>query len=339
MLVTVKSRVVVLLSLLATLAVGLSLAESGLARAPVHSAPVLAAHNDTSTPFNLVSLPALISHRFDGRRLRLRVTSHHPRFTDYDIRYRSASLTISGTMLVPAGSGPFPVVLVAHGYHTPPDYLRHTGVVREDELLARHGYVVVQPDYRNYGQSTVEGDRFVARPRGYPEDLVNAVLAVRRAHLDFVKPGPVSLLGRSMGGGVALQALVARPRLFSSAVLYSPVSSSAADQYRRWVLGDRDLHRRVVRAYGTPRSHPRFWHRASARRYLSRVTVPVQIHHGLADTTCPVRWSEATARALRRDGKRVHLYEYPGQHHKIRGPSWNLLMRRALRFFAAHRPA
>ena len=37
----------------------------------------LGAHNDTSTPFNLVSVPALTRHRYDGRDLRLgRVLAH-----------------------------------------------------------------------------------------------------------------------------------------------------------------------------------------------------------------------------------------------------------------------
>ena len=36
------------------------------------TAPVLlGAHNDTSTPFNLVSVPALTAHRYDGHGLRV----------------------------------------------------------------------------------------------------------------------------------------------------------------------------------------------------------------------------------------------------------------------------
>ena len=308
----------------------------GPSASPVHSAPLRAAHNDTSTPFNLVSMPALIRHRFNGGGLRRRLLHHRPRFSEFAVRYRSARLSITGTMLVPRGAGPFPVVLVAHGWHTPTDYRRHTGMVREDRILARHGYLVLQPDYRNYGGSTRESQRFVARPRGYPEDLINAVLALRRARLPFVARGPVALFGRSMGGGASLQALAARPHLFRSAVLYSPVSSSAADDYRRWVRHDRPLRRRVVRAYGTPATHPRFWRSASVRHYLGRVNVPVLLNHGAADTTCPPRWSRATVRALRHHGKRAWLLEYAGQRHAFHPQAFSLLMHRTLRFFAHH---
>jgi dipeptidyl aminopeptidase/acylaminoacyl peptidase len=228
------------------------------------------------------------------------------------------------------------VVLVAHGWHTPTDYLRHTGVVRENRIFARHGYVVLQPDYRNYGSSTKESQGFVPRPLGYPEDIINAVLALRSAHLPGVEPGPVSIFGRSMGGGASLQALAARPHLFGSAVLYSPVGSSAADTYRRWVLPDAQLRRRVVRDYGTPAGNPRVWATASVRNYLSRITAPIQIDHGTSDTTCPPRWSLATARALRHDGKEVQLLHYAGESHAFREPAFDLLMRRALRFFAIH---
>jgi dipeptidyl aminopeptidase/acylaminoacyl peptidase len=162
------------------------------------------------------------------------------------------------------------------------------------------------------------------------------VIALRRAHLPNVRRGPVLLFGRSMGGGTALQALVARPHLFRAAVLYSPVSSSAADNYRRWVIPRAALRRRVARAYGTPALNPRFWRAASVLNYLSRVSVPVRINHGTADTTCPIGWSEATTRALRAQGKSVRLHEYKGQQHAFRGAARRLLMRRALRFFAAH---
>jgi dienelactone hydrolase len=57
---------------------------------------------------------------------------------------------------------------------------------------------------------------------------------------------------------------------------------------------------------------------------------------GLPDTTCPPRWSRATARALRHHGKTVRLYEYAGQRHAFGHQAFSLLMHRSLRFFARH---
>ena len=56
----------------------------------------------------------------------------------------------------------------------------------------------------------------------------------------------------------------------------------------------------------------------------------MQIHHGTADGTCPVRWSEATAAAL----PDAALFEYPGEQHRF-DASWRLFMRRAVAFLKA----
>ncbi len=285
-----------------------------------------AAHNDTSTPFNLVSMPALVQHRYNGRGLVVRRMGTDPGVVHYAIRYRSASLRITGTMTTPAQGGRHPVVLLAHGYLPPAQYHSHRYARRARIFLAKRGYVVVQPDYRNYGGSSRESDGFVAHPRGYPEDLLNAVRALRRARLRFVRRGPVNLFGRSMGGGAALQALAARPHLFRSAVLSSPLSSRAADTFHRWVEPGTPLFDRVVTGYGRPHDNPAFWHAASVRRWFRRVDVPVVIHHGTADDECPIRWSRATVRALRHRGVEAELQVYRGQGHRFTGAAWRQML-------------
>jgi dipeptidyl aminopeptidase/acylaminoacyl peptidase len=317
---------------------------------PASSAPLprtgtarvlLGAANDTSTPFKLVSLPALTDHRYDGRDLRItRRLARAPGLARYAVRYRSGRLTVTGVLGVPTGGGRRPVVVLAHGYADPRVYTTGSMLTREQGALVRSGFVALAIDYRNYAGSSRETGDPVARPLGYPADLVNAVAAVRASRLPFLDGSRVGLLGRSMGGGVVLDALAARPHLALAAVLSSPVSSLAADQYARWVAPDRPLRDRVVRAYGTPRTNPRFWRQASVRTYLGRVDVPLQIHHGTADPMCPVRWSEATAAALRARGKDVTLYEYPGEGHRF-AAAWPTVMERTLDFLHEHldRPA
>lgn len=300
-------------------------------------APVLlGAHNDTSTPFNLVSVPALTRHRYDGRALRLeRVLTRTLAFTRYAVSYRSGELRITGVMDVPTRAGRAPLVVLAHGWTDPARYRSGGMIERERATLAENGLVALQIDYRNHAGSTRESGDVVARPLGYPEDLVNAVRAVRRAGLPFVDAGRVGLFGRSMGGGVVLNALAARPHLARAAVLYSPVSSSAVDTYRRWVRPEPVLRARVNQVYGSPAERPRFWAEAGSRSYLDRLDLPVQIHHGTADDVCPVRWSRATAAALRAGGDHdVTLYEYPGEDHRF-GPAWGRFMHRAVTFLRA----
>jgi dipeptidyl aminopeptidase/acylaminoacyl peptidase len=333
----VSSRIVRLLGGLAltSLVAACAPASSSTLSVPGTAPVLLGAHNDTSTPFNLVSVPALIAHRYDGRGLRITSTlSAGLASTRYAVAYRSGRLTVTGVLDVPNRAGRHPVVVIAHGYADPARYTSGSMLEREQAALAENGFVAFQIDYRNYARSTRESTEAVARPLGYAADLVNAVVALRRAHLPFADTRRIGLLGRSMGGGVVLDALVARPHLAQAAVLYSPVSSMASDNYRRWVVADAALRRRVEDAYGTPTSNRRFWRQASVRGYLDRVAVPVRIDHGTADSVCPARWSEATARALRAEGKDVRLYEYPGEGHRF-DRSWTRFMHRAVTFLRA----
>jgi uncharacterized protein len=141
-----------------------------------------AAHNDTSTPFNLVHLPRLIRVRYDGRALRFRhVVSERLVVTHHHVTYRSGRLRVSGQLNVPRRPGRFPLVVLTHGYENPATYRSGAALTREVAHLTSHGYVVMQPDYRNHGESDREAARYVARPLGYPEDVLNAIRAVRRA--------------------------------------------------------------------------------------------------------------------------------------------------------------
>ncbi len=295
-----------------------------------------AAHNDTSTPFNLASLPALIGHHYDGRDLRLGGTVEQgPAWTSHHLSYRSGDLTITGRLTLPRRGGPFPVAVLAHGYEMPATYRSGVTLTREQAYLASRGYAVLVTDYRNYGGSDHDGAEPVAHPLGYPEDVVNAIVALARAELPRADTTRVAVLGRSMGGGVALAAVEARPLLVDALVLYSPVSSRAADNYTQWVEGSGVLEEKVLATYGAPADNPRFWREASPRAYVGRVSMPVQIHHGTADPVCPPRWSRATASALRRAGADVEHFEYAGETHHIER-SWPLMMRRMVRFLDEH---
>ncbi len=286
-----------------------------------------------------VSLPALFDAEYDGRGLRLgRVLFRTDAYTQRFVTYRSGDLTISGIMDVPDGRGPFPVLVLGHGYIDPAVYVNGQGLRREQDWLARAGYVVLHTDYRNHAASDDDPRADLRLRLDYAFDMANAVLAVRRSRLPFLDGDRVGLLGRSMGGGVVYNVLAARPGLVDAAVVYSPVSSLAADNFNRWIRDDSDrsaLSRRIIRALGTPERSPGSWRDASARTYFGRVTEPVLIHHGTADESCPIRWSRQTYRAMRRAGVDVRMFTYPGEPHAFVA-AWPLSMRRTVRFFDHH---
>ena len=165
---------------------------------------------------------------YDGGGLQLgEVLDETSSYTRYFVTYRSGGLTISGVMNVPNGDGPFPALVLNHGYIDPDVYTNGRGLRREQDYLARHGYVVLHTDYRNHAQSDDDPNAEQNLRLGYTEDVVNAVLALRTSGLPAVDPNRIGLLGRSMGGGVTYNVLVAQPGLVDAAVVYAPVSSNA----------------------------------------------------------------------------------------------------------------
>lgn len=286
-----------------------------------------------------VSIQALMAKRYDGRGLRVgRVLASTSSYTRHFTTYKSGKLTISGILNVPKGKGPFPVLVLAHGYIDPAIYTNGRGLMREQDYLARRGYVVLHTDYRNHAASDNDPNADVQLRLGYTEDVINAVLAIKKSPLPYLDEDRVGLLGRSLGGGVLLNVLVAQPGLVDAAVAFAPVSSDAADNFDRWIRGDaqrRALAQRINSAYGSPEKNPQFWRDASPRTFFDRVTEPVLIHHGTADDTCPIRWSRTTLAALKAAGAYAQMKTYDGEQHAF-GPQWPLSMRRTVAFFKEH---
>jgi dipeptidyl aminopeptidase/acylaminoacyl peptidase len=281
-----------------------------------------------------VSLQALMTKEYDGRELRTgRVLLRTGDYTQYAVTYRSGDLLISGVMNVPRGKGPFPVLVLLHGYIDPAVYNTGQGLMREQDYLAREGYVALHVDYRGHAGSDPAPRAEETLRLGYTVDAINAVQAVRGSTLAYLDGDRVGFLGRSMGGGVVYNALVAQPGLVDAAVVFAPVSSDTVDNFNRWTRPERsDVARRIIALHGSPEDNPRFWRDVSPRTFFDRITEPVLIHHGTSDETCPYRWSRTSLRALEAAGVDARLVTYPGEAHAF-GPQWPLSMRRTVAFF------
>jgi dipeptidyl aminopeptidase/acylaminoacyl peptidase len=280
---------------------------------------------------NRVSLPALMRESFSGSRIRReRLLLANDAYTRHEVTYRSGKLTVSGVLLTPRGKGPFPAVVLNHGYIEPSVYRSGQGLMREQDYLARAGFVVLHTDYRGHAGSDPASERDRETRLGYTRDTINAVQSLKRER--SVDRDRVAMLGRSMGGGVTYNALVAKPGLVRAAVVFAPVSSDFVDNFNRWTVAERpDAAAATYRRYGTPKERPRFYAGLSARTYFDRITEPVLIHHGTLDESCPVVWSRTTQRLLRRAGVDSRLEIYRGEQHAF-VPQWPLSMERTVRF-------
>ena len=282
------------------------------------------------------------THR--GDRLRLgAVREDTAAYTSYDVTYRSRSTTprgeesytISGVLNVPKGRGPFPAVVLAHGYIDPAFYERGQGMTRERGYLASRGYIALHVDYRNHAESD-DDPRYQVRMRlGYSADVINAVKALqalgRRARRRTT--GSRCSAGR-WAAGVILKALVAEPGLVRAAAPWASVSSLEGENYNQFQRNDpADTSRPddPGRVHGLPEDNPEFWLANSSRPYFDRITEPVLMVHGRVDDTCPPRWATATHQALVDAGVDSQLEWYDDAH--AFGPAFNAAMDRTIRFF------
>lgn len=289
-----------------------------------------------------ISTLALAEARLSGSDLRIgAVREQTASFTSYDVTFRSRTSTgtdtrtlrISGVLNVPAGEGPFPAVVLAHGYVDPAIYVRGQGMTRERGRLADRGFVALHVDYRNHAESDDDPRVATAVELGYAADVLNAAQALRRSPDVAVDPERVSLFGRSMGGGVVMQAMVAKPDAVHAGVAWASVSSLEAENFRHFDASDppdSSETRRIARRHGLPDANPGFWRRLSPRPYFDRLTAPLLLVHGRHDDTCPPVWARETQRALAGAGAESELAWFEDGH--AFGPAFDAAMDRVIAF-------
>jgi dipeptidyl aminopeptidase/acylaminoacyl peptidase len=272
-------------------------------------------------------------------------------FASYQISYPSDGLTITGVMQIPAGEGPFPVILMNHGYISRSAYSSGDGTDRAAEFLVRRGYITLASDYRSWGGSDVGFSFFHTGLVADVINLMNAVPSIPQADANRI-----GLWGHSMGGGITTKILTIDPRV-KAAVLYAPNSADDADLIARWgygCIGDArtsdllqncnaadvipmDLSPDLIEAYKSAALDAETLRLIAPIHHLELVSVPVQIHIGTADGdfigSTPPEWSYKLNQALLDAGKHVELFKYEGERHSFVGDNWLIFMNRAVRFF------
>lgn len=310
------------------------------APAPARSS---AAPAEPAAPAALEQAPSTLSVRhFGGMRLEGTefllgdVLEENASYTRHAISYRSNGLLISGILNTPKGEGPFPLIVLNHGYISPAVYTSGRGLRREQDYLARQGFAVVHPDYRGHAGSDPSPDRSGVYDAGleYSMDSANAILALREAKLPRIHAERAAMLGHSLGGGVSLNIAAGRPDLIDALILYAPVHSDAWENFLRW--RDEGEDGQATRAaMGTREENPEAWDALSSLTHLQEISVSVLLFHGTQDESVPKAWSDFLAERLRSLGKEVTYVEYEGEKHEFI-PRWNDFMEKTTAFLRAN---
>lgn len=252
-------------------------------------------------------------------------------YTRYAISYPSDGLIVTGYVNVPHGDGPFPVIVLNHGYYDPGRYRTGDGTLAAADFLANRGYLTIASDYRVYAGSDGGPNDFRV---GYVIDVLNLLALVDS--LPQADPERIGIWGHSMGGGININVMVIDERI-DAVVLYGPMSGDMADNWRhiRDMWNSEEMEQ-LAAVYGSPADRPEAYHKMSAVAYLEYVNAPVQIHHGTADTQVPYDWSVRLRDELEAAGKDVTLFTYEQAPHSFGGATWALFMQRVLEFYDEH---
>ena len=295
----------------------------------------------TNTPLHPLSIEHMRRQTYPGSELVIEETlAPGVNYRRAIVSYRSEGFKIFALLTIPNGPRPatgWPVVIFNHGHISPEQYRPTERYVAYVDAFARNGYIVFRSDYRGHGNS--EGNASGSYGSAdYTVDVLNGIASIVR-HPD-ADPQRVGMWGHSMGGGITLRAMVVSQEIKAGVIWAGTVASypdllrqrtrtpsataPSPGAGRRW-LGD------FVSQYGSVEQNPTFWYAISPNTFLRDLSGPVQLHHGTADASVPLEYSETLYQQIQEAGKSVELYTYAGDNHNI-SINLGLAMQRSLAF-------
>jgi len=303
----------------------------------------------TPTPMHPLMIEVMRQQVYPGSKVTLEEElDPGSNYDRYIASYQSEGLKIYALLTVPQGEKPesgWPIIVFNHGYIPPDQYRTAERYVAYVDAFARNGYIVFRPDYRGHGNSEGEATGSFGTP-DYTVDVLNAMASVMQ--YPDADPGRVGMWGHSMGGGITLRAMVVTQNIKAGVIWAGMVAPypDLLEWYRRRSVGrptptpypDGTTGPRWTQellAFGTVEENPAFWASIDPTSYLTELSGPLQLHHGTADESVPVEYSEDLYARLQEAGQASELYLYPNDNHNISN-SFGTAMQRSVQFFDQH---
>ncbi|MBI2597065.1 prolyl oligopeptidase family serine peptidase [Candidatus Daviesbacteria bacterium] len=258
-------------------------------------------------------------------------------YSQYIASYKSDGLKIYALLTVPQDDNrKYPVIVFNHGYIQPAQYRtteRYTDYV---DVFARNGYIVFKPDYRGHGNSEGKAEGGYGS-NAYTIDILNALSSMKK--YKDADPEKIGMWGHSMGGSITLRSMVISKDI-KVGVIWAGVVGSYADILNNWRRRapahinhpGSSWRQELIEKYGTPEENQKFWDSISANSYLNDISGPMQLHHGTADESVPLQFSEKLSSDLKGLSKTVELFTYEGDNHNISN-NFNIAIQKSVEFF------
>lgn len=247
-------------------------------------------------------------------------------FSRRQFKYRSEGLDLYGFLNIPDGDGPFPIIIMLHGYVEPGLYRTVAYSARYADDLAENGFFVIHPNLRRYAPSE-DGPNQLGI--GDTIDTLNLINLVRRqAGTDGVlkkaDASRIAMWGHSMGGGIVIRSLILDDQL-RGGLLYASIHTDEKINLSHFEDDGRGVSKLSVPAQVLEEISP--------SEYLDEINVPISIHHGVEDSVVPVAWSEELCNRLSELQIDVECNIYPRQPHTFQNDGDLQFMQNSMLFF------
>src|SRR5271155_180907 len=207
----------------------------------------------------------------------------------------------------------YPLVLYIHGG---PQWASTTDFDFFRQLLASHGYVVFEPNYRGSDNLGNKYQRAIARDKGSGpgRDVMAGIAALEKQ--GFIDESRIAVSGLSYGGYMTSW-LLGHYHIWKAAVSGS-ASNSRANQYN---LSDYNIIERFQFG-GSPwkKEYAKAYEAQSPITYADAITTPTLILHDTGDPRVPITNSYETYHALKDNGVTVKFIAFPAAGHDPSDP-------------------
>ncbi len=279
-----------------------------------------------------------------------------PQYTSFLIAWDVPNLTdqsskrVTGQLNIPAGNGPFPIIVMLRGYVEKEEYQTGIGTKNAAAALAKNGFITVAPDFLGYGGSDPESEDVLLARFSKPVTVLQLLANLQNPKLRKENPDlstnetidivtsrtfasdRIGIWGHSNGGQIALSVLEITGQSYPT-TLWAPVSKPFPYSvlYFNDDLEDGGAYFRKSLAYfeNDLENDVRDF---SIMTHPENITGSLQLHQGGADEAVPERWSQQTAEKLEEADVTVTLFEYPQADHNLQ-PNWDQVVQRDVQFF------
>lgn len=265
-----------------------------------------------------LSIPGLRSRSFqaEGFKLLDTVTANKGLYAQ-EFSFRSEGYLVYGLIERPVGEPPeagWPVIVLAHGHIPPKAYSTERNYRLVSQYYAKGGFLVVKPDYRGHGRSQGDSEGTASWIFDYTVDSLNLTKEIKS--IPDADSHNIFLYGHSMGGEIALRALMVDSNTFKGATLWAAMSEDFPENLMYYVGRSADGRKRFQSRIDEVFTEDQY-KILSLSPYLDSIKTPLLIHHGTSDESVPYSWSTALTKKLDAVNVDYTFYSYPEENHNI----------------------